>query len=122
MCSMAKDELKNFLKERWVKACLIVNIILLLTSLIIIFVNIKALPQRSYILYYTSLEGIKMTGYFWNFYLFWFIGFFFSVLHLLLAFVFWYRIKKLSQFILSSNILLNIFLLLAIAAIVAVNL
>lgn len=119
---MAKDELKNFLKERWVKACLIVNVVLLLTSLIIIFVNIKALPQRSYILYYTSLEGIKMTGYFWNFYLFWFIGFFFSVLHLLLAFVFWYRIKKLSQFILSSNILLNIFLLLAIAAIVAVNL
>ncbi len=122
MCSMAKDELRNFLKERWVKACLIVNVVLLLTSLIIIFVNIKALPQRSYILYYTSLEGIKMTGYFWNFYLFWFIGFFFSVLHLLLAFVFWYRIKKLSQFILSSNILLNIFLLLAIAAIVAVNL
>ncbi len=119
---MTKDELKIFLHDRWVRISLIINIIILLVALVIIFLNIKFLPQRSYILYYTSLEGIKMTGYFWNFYLFWFVGFFFSALHLLLAFIFWFRIKKLAQFILASNILINIFLFFAIVAMVMVNL
>ncbi|HOM33367.1 MAG TPA: hypothetical protein PK168_02125 [Candidatus Paceibacterota bacterium] len=118
---MARYELKIFLKNKWIKISLIFNLIILITTLIFIFINIKPDPERSYIIYYTSLEGIKMVGYFWNFYLLWFIGFFFSILHFSLAIYLWIRNKKLSQFILASNILLNIFLSLAIFALVTIN-
>ena len=118
---MTKYEIKNFLQDKWVKITIILNIIILLIAIIVILINIKPDPSRSYIIYYTSLEGIKIVGYFWNFYLLWFIGFFFSALHFSLALYLWVRNKKLSQFILASNLLLNLFLSLAIFAIVAIN-
>jgi hypothetical protein len=118
---MSKEGFKIFLRNKWVKISLFLNVFILLVTLVIIFINIKPIPDRSYIIYYTSLEGIKMLGYFWNFYLFWFIGFFFFALHLFLSFILWFREKKLSYLILSASVLVSFFLFLAINALVIVN-
>ena len=118
---MSSNEVKIFWKNKWVKIALIFNAAILIITLLIILINIKPDPARSYVIYYTSLEGVKMTGYFWNFYLLWFIGFFFSALHFSLALYLWIRNKKLSYFILSSNVLLNLFLSMAIYVIVSIN-
>ena len=118
---MNKQALKIFLQNKWVKIGIVLNFFILTILLLVILLNIKPTPTHSYIIYYTSLEGIKILGYFWNFYLLWFIGFFFSILHLSLAFILWFRVKKLSLFILANNILLNLFLFLAINAIIVIN-
>jgi len=118
---MSKEGFKIFLRNKWVKISIALNAFILLIILIIILINIKAIPDRSYIIYYTSLEGIKILGYFWNFYLFWFIGFFFFALHLFLSFILWFREKKLSYLVLSSSVLVSFFLFLAINALVMVN-
>ncbi|MGB9848166.1 MAG: hypothetical protein ACPLKV_03120 [Minisyncoccia bacterium] len=118
---MNQEGLKIFLKHKWVKIGVIINLFILFITLIIILINIKPIPNRSYIIYYTSLEGIKLLGYFWNFYLFWFIAFFFFVLHLFLSFIIWFKNKKISLLLIASVALLNFFIFLAINSLVVVN-
>ncbi len=118
---MQKQALKLFLQNKWVKITIVLNIFLLLVTLIIILINIKPISNRSYIIYYTSLEGIKVLGYFWNFYLFWFVAFFFFVLYFFFAFIIWFRNKNISYLLLSSAILLNFFIFLAINSLVIIN-
>lgn len=119
--NMNQEGLKIFLKHKWVKIGIVINLFILFITLIIILINIKPIPNRSYIIYYTSLEGIKLLGYFWNFYLFWFIAFFFFVLHLFLSFIIWFKNKKISLLLIASVALLNFFIFLAINSLVVVN-
>jgi len=108
------------LQDQWAIASTSISLMLVLIIFGLLAFNIK-ISDQLYILHYKAIGGIDMFGSWWEIYSLGFIALLIFVFHLFLVKIFWFRIRSLSYFLLFTNPILEIIIIIATISIVNIN-